>query len=318
MKITILKKVFTMNTRFFAVFAALIIFMTGCDYFENGDTLNITKFETNINGLPAIADTMTFVGWFQWENKATLKKEAEKVFVLDSDQNGNIAYSSEKPLRSLQRAELFYLTVERKSVANDSALVPASKKLLSGSFTYATANMSIGENVSILENINGFFSLATPTNGTNNDELSGVWFLDSLSTNPVSGLKKLPELYSGWIYEGWVDINGQLVSTGRFLDPKNADLFSGYSGSLPNFNFPGEDLLNNAPSGLTFPINLSNAKVYISIEYNDGRTNGSNPFLIILEGTIPASAQSSITYNLNRSNKAITSGYSFMTIDLVK
>jgi len=70
--------------------------------------------------------------------------------------------------------------------------------------------------------------------------------------------------------------------------------------------------------GLTFPTDLSNAKVYISLEYKDGRTNGSVPFIIVLEGTIPASAQSSITYNLNQSNKVITSGYAIMTIDLVK
>jgi len=307
-----------MNTKFLIVFASLLLFITGCDYFENSDTLNISKFEASISGLPAIPDTMTFVGWFQWENKATLQKLAEKVFVLDADQSGSIAYNSEKPLSSLQRAELFYLTIEKKSVANDSALVPSTQKILSGSFSYAASNLSVTNNPADLENVDGVFSLATPTNGINNDELSGVWFVDSLSTSPVSGLKKLPELYTGWIYEGWIDINGQLVSTGRFSDTKKADLFAGYSGSSAGYNFPGEDFLINTPLGLTFPTDLSNAKVYISLEYKDGRTNGSVPFIIVLEGTIPASAQSSITYNLNQSNKVITSGYAIMTIDLVK
>jgi hypothetical protein len=196
--------------------------------------------------------------------------------------------------------------------------VPSTQKILSGSFSYAASNLVISDNASSLENASGYFSLATPTNGTNTDELSGVWFVDSLSASPVSGLKNLPELYGGWIYEGWIEINGQLVSTGRFSDTKKADLFSGYSGSLAGFNFPGEDLLNNAPSGLTFPTNLSNAKVYISIEYNDGKINGSTPFMVILEGSIPATAESVVSYNLNRSNKVITNGYSFMTVDLVK
>jgi hypothetical protein len=307
-----------MNTKFFIVFAALIIFITGCDYFENGDTLNISKFETNISGLPVIADTMTFVGWFQWENKTTLKKIAEKVFVLDADQNGSISFSSELPFQSLQRAELFYLTIEKKNVANDSALVPSTRKILSGSFSFAAANLFVSDNASSFENIDGLFSLATPTNGLNTDELSGVWFIDSSSTNPVSGLKKLPELYSGWIYEGWVFINGQFISTGRFSDPTKADLFSNYGGSESGFNFPGEDLLTSAPSGLTFPTNLSNAKVYVSIEYKDGRTNGTSPFIVVLEGTVPSSAQNNVTYNLNRSNKSLTSGYALMKTDLVK
>jgi hypothetical protein len=307
-----------MNTKLSAVLAVLLIFISGCDYFENSDTLNVSKFEASINSLPAIPDTMTFVGWFQWENKATLQKLAEKVFVLDADQSGSINYNSEKPLQSLQRAELFYLTIERKSVANDSALLPSPQKILSGSFSYSSSNLSIGENTGNFDNIDGFFNLTTPTNGVNTDELSGLWFVDSLSASPVSGLKKLPELYGGWIYEGWIEINGQLVSTGRFSDTKKADLFSGYSGSSAGFNFPGEDLLNNAPSGLTFPTNLSNAKVYVSIEYNDGKTNGSTPFIVVLEGSIPAAAQSNVSYNLNRSNKALTSGYSLMTVDLVK
>jgi len=307
-----------MNTKFFVVFATLLLFIAGCDYFDNGDTLNVSKFETNISGLPALPDTMTFVGWFQYENKATLKKIAERVFVLDADPNGNISYNSDKPFSSLQRAELFYLTVERKIVANDSGLVPSDRKLLSGTFSYASSNLSIVDNAANFENLSGYYNLTTPTDGPNSNELSGVWFIDSASTNPVSGLKKLPELYAGWVYEGWIDINGQLVSTGRILDANEADLFSGYSGTLAGFEFPGEDLLNSAPSGLTFPTDLSNAKVYISIEYKDGRTNGSSPFIIVLEGTVPASAQSNVTYNLSRSNKVITSGYSFMTVDLVK
>ena len=316
-EITILKKVFTMNTKLLIVFASLLLFITGCDYFDNGDTLNVSKFETTITGLPVLSDTMTYVGWFQWENKKTLKKLAEKVFVLDADQNGVISYASDEPLLSLQRAELFYITAERKAVVNDSGFVPSNRKLLSGSFSYAAANLEISDNAVDLENIDGLFNLVTPTDSTDNN-LSGVWFVDSISTAPVSGLKKLPKLYSGWIYEGWVDINGQLLSTGRFADPKKADLFSGYSGSSAGFTFPGEDFLNNPPAGFTFPLDLSNAKVYISIEYADNRTNGSAPFIIILEGTVPSAAQSGVSYNLNQTSKTLASGHAIMTVDLVK
>ncbi len=317
-EITILKKVFTMNTKLLIVFASFFLFITGCDYFDNGDTLNVSKFETTISGLPVLPDTMTYVGWFQWENKTTLLKIAERVFVLGADQNGAISYASDKPLLSLQRAELFYITAERKAVANDSGLVPSDRKLLSGSFSYASSNLTISENSADLENIDGLFNLATPTDSINTNELSGVWFVDSISTGPVSGLKKLPELYSGWVYEGWVDINGQLISTGRFADPTKADLFSGYGGSLPGFTYPGEDFLNNPPAGFTFPLDLSNAKVYVSIEYDDGRTNGSAPFIIILEGNVPSAAQGGISYNLNQTNKVLTGGYAIMTVDLVK
>ena len=121
-------------------------------------------------------------------------------------------------LKSLHRAQEFILTVERKAIANDSNLVPSTRKLLAGRFSNAASNLLIGEAVSNIKNVNAGFNLVTPTNGPGTDELSGIWFIDSL-TAPVAGLR-LPELYAGWIYEGWVEINSKLVSTGRFSNPK--------------------------------------------------------------------------------------------------
>jgi hypothetical protein len=307
-----------MKSQFLSGIAALLLIISGCEYFENGDTQNVSLIETTITGLPAIPDTMTFVGWFDSDEvKNNIKYVPEKVFVLDADGSGNIHYKSEKPLKSLIGAQKFYLTTERKALADSAKLIPSTRKIMLGYFSNAATNLQLGDTVANFEKAAGVFNLLTPTNGSNTDELSGLWFVDSVLVNLQSGLK-LPALYEGWIYEGWVEINNQLVSTGRFSDPKKADLFKGYSSSSTGLNFPGEDFLVNAPGGLTFPINLSNAKVYISIEYNDGKTNGTSPFKILLLGTIPASAQSSVTYKLNKSGNAITSGNAIMVIDLVK
>lgn len=300
-----------MKNKLVVVFAALLFVLSSCDYFENSDTQNVNSIKVNLFGLPTIPDTMTFVGWFDSDDYA-----AYKVFALDADQSGNLVYESAKPLQSLHRAQEFMLTVERKATANDSNLVPSTRKLLSGRFSNAASNLLIGEAVSNIKNVTAVFNLITPTNGPGTDELSGIWFLDSLSA-PVAGLK-LPELYAGWIYEGWVEISGKLVSTGRFTNPKAADLFSNYGGTTAGYNFPGEDFLVNAPAGLTFPTNLSNAKVYVSLEYKDGKTNGTTPSIIILETTIPASAQSGVSYSLVPSTKVVTGGNAVMFIDLVE
>jgi hypothetical protein len=76
--------------------------------------------------------------------------------------------------------------------------------------------------------------------------------------------------------------------------------------------------LTNAPTGLTFPTDLSNAKVFVSLEFKDGRTNGTSPFLIILEAVVPASAQSGVTYPMLNSGTALTGGNAFMVVDFVK
>lgn len=302
-----------MKNKLLIIITLLLFTFTGCDYFENGTTLDISKIEANISVLPVLPDSMIYVGWFDSDDYG-----AVKVFVMDADQNGNIKYISDEKFENLLRAQEFYLTTELKSVANDSNLTPSSRKLLLGRFSDSACNLTISETPLDFENLlNEVFTLSTPTNGPDTDELSGVWFIDSLTTNPKAGLT-LPDIYAGWIYEGWVQIDGQYISTGRFVNPNVADLFSGYSDALPGYNFPGEDFLVNAPEGLTFPLNLSNAKVIVSIEYNDGRTHGTAPFLKIFEGTVPASAQTDVSYPLSYTNPVLTGGNAVMVIDLVK
>jgi hypothetical protein len=61
--------------------------ITGCEYFENGTTLNLSTFQANITGLPVLPDSMTYVGWFERE-KDNIKYYV-KVFVQDAN-NGSI------------------------------------------------------------------------------------------------------------------------------------------------------------------------------------------------------------------------------------
>ena len=92
---------------------------------------------------------------------------------------------------------------------------------------------------------------------------------DRTDAGPVAGLD-IPELPAGWVYEGWVVIDGQPVSTGRFLDPTGPDDFGGFSGPLGNPPFPGEDFIVNAPDGLEFPLDLRGAgTVVLTVEPAD-------------------------------------------------
>lgn len=303
-----------MNSKLLITFALIFLTITGCEYFENSDTLDVTTIKVNLTNLPALPDSMTYVGWFESDDY-----DPVKVFVRDANPDGSINYESEKLFKALHQAQEFVLTAEDTSVANDSDLVPSSRKLLAGRFSEAMASLSISSETINFENSSAIFNLITPTDGPETNELSGVWFIDSVGTAPVVAGLNLPALYKGWTYEGWVEINGQYISTGRFVNPLVPDLFSDYSDSLAmGYNYPGEDFLLNAPSGLTFPTNLSNAKVMISIEYNDGRTSGTVPGFVIFETNIPSSAQSGVSYSLQNTGTVLTGGNSYMIIDLVK
>jgi hypothetical protein len=143
----------------------------------------------------------------------------------------------------------------------------------------------------------GRFLLATPTTASTMDELSGIWFINTMGGSPVAGLQ-LPALPVGWRYEGWALINGQPVSTGAFMNGNMADNAAPFSGPIPGPPFPGEDFITNAPPGLSFPTNLSGGMAVISVEpYPD---NSPAPFLLKpLVRMIPNSAQQHFTYTMN-------------------
>ena len=142
----------------------------------------------------------------------------------------------------------------------------------------------------------GQYILATPTDGTGTpeNERSGVWW----TVIPRAQSLFLPQLTSGWVYEGWTVIDGQNVTMGTFTnpfgEPDSAAPFSGPEAGPP---LVGEDYIINAPAGLTFPVDLRGAEVFISVEpFPD---TGPETFTLIpLRGTIPADAIDHTAYSV--------------------
>lgn len=168
---------------------------------------------------------------------------------------------------------------------------PSNTKILAGDFS--GNNASVNSNVvADFSSATGTYILATPTDGMNNNEFSGVWFLDNSSGSAVTGLT-LPTLAAGWKYEGWAVINGTPVSTGTFTDATMADEnaatspFKGNMGNGPGY--PGEDYIQNAPTDLTFPTDLKGMTIVVSVEpFPD---NSASPFTLKpLAHMVPSSA----------------------------
>ena len=112
----------------------------------------------------------------------------------------------------------------------------------------------------------------------------------------------LPELTPGWKYEGWVVLNGTPVSTGTFTSVDGADdnaatsPFKGTTNDGPPY--PGEDFVQNAPSGLSFPTDLAGTTVVISIEPSPD--NSTAPFLLKpLVAPVDAAAADHTPYSMN-------------------
>ncbi len=269
----------------------------------NAIAQNTLSFEHN--GLEPLANGFHYEGWLIIDGtpvttgKFNVNADGEIVDLNDRV----IKYGSFIVPDNSEDASLVVLTIEP---AGDVDTIPAATKYLGGALENGVANLNIAAAPALgndFSEASGSYILATPTNGNDNDENSGVWFLDLSSGSPSVGLD-VPELPAGWEYEGWVVIDGQPISTGRFTDPAMADDFSGFSGDQGGPPFPGEDFLVNAvnaPEGINFPLDLSGAPVVLSVEPSPDDSPAPFAFKPLV-GVTPENAQDHFSYSLD--NKA--------------
>ncbi|MCX7612152.1 MAG: hypothetical protein N2043_11255 [Ignavibacterium sp.] len=300
--------------RFYLILVVSLISLWGCEYFENSTTLNSASLELNITGLPQLPDTMAYVAWFDTDDRPA-------VFIkqLSPNAQGNVYFKEEQKLAFLDSAQIFLVTVERKSQIGSANFAPSSRIVLIGRFSRGLSNLSLAENFSNFQQTSAKYTLYTPTDGNiSSVPFGGIWFVDSVDANRTTAGLNLPVLSAGWIYEGWIEVSGNKLSTGRFRNPKAADLFNGFSASAASIPFPGEDFLNNAPTGFTFPLDLRGKKAFVSLELNDGRTRGTTPLYVLFEADIPNDAVSLKSYPMSLKNVNIPKGTAVIKVDLLK
>ncbi len=291
--------------RTFIVLTLALVF-AGCD---SGTSSNDNQtLRISLTAADALTNGFHYEGW------AIIGGSPVSTGKFNVDASGDIVDMSGSPIangdfdvgRDLSTASAIVITIEP---AGDADAVPADTKIFGGDVTGLNATLSAAHGSSLGDSFttaNGSYILATPTDGSGNNELSGLWFLDNSSGSPQAALT-LPTLPAGWKYEGWAVINGSPVTTGTFTAVDAADDAAPFSGAGAGPPFPGEDFLTNAPAGQTFPTDLSGGTAVISIEpFPD---DSAAPFTFKpLTGAIPAGAASGTVYPLMNNASAFPSG----------
>jgi hypothetical protein len=258
-----------------------------------GDTVTSTSsLGLSFEGLEDLGSDYVYEGWLIVDGNPI----TTGVFTINSD--GSLSDNSfDIEEEDLEEASTFVLTIEP---SDDSDPAPSNVHVLAGDFSGNSASLTVGHGAALGNDFSaseGKYILATPTDGADNNENSGIWFLDISSGMPAAGLD-LPILPDGWVYEGWVVIDGVPVTTGTFSDIASMDGFNGFSSTMAGPPFPGEDFLQNAPSGLSFPTDLAGGTAVISVE--PVPDNSANPFAIkpLVKG-IPTDAVDHTVYDLD-------------------
>ena len=189
----------------------------------------------------------------------------------------------------------------------DSDPEPSSVVILAGELMNGSADLACPLDVS---EFSGQYILATPTNGDDNDENAGIWFINPSDLTPSLNL---PDAPSGWVYESWIVYDGQPITGGKFTSASGADMFNGFSGPLDGPAYPGEDYITNLPNGLSGPLALNDGEtmVVISIEpdINGNDPTGDGPAQVKpLSALIPAGAADHSLLDLELSTASLPSG----------
>jgi len=241
------------------VFLALIAIIGLKSCSDDDPIITSESLNLNISGLENLGPDYAYEGWIIVDGSP----KSAGIFTVD-DSGVFSKTSFELDAEDLAAASAYVLTIEPSP---DSDPSPSAVHILAGDFNGNSSTLTVEHGSAIgdnFENASGGYILATPTDDDDSNETSGVWWLDP-SAGPGAGLS-LPSLPSGWIYEGWVVLNGTPLSTGKFSNATGADDFNGFSGANIGPSFPGEDLLNNAPANQSFPTDIRGGAVVISVE----------------------------------------------------
>ena len=253
----------------------------------------------DFSGIKPLANGFHYEGWAIIDGSPVSTGK----FNVDADGNlvaltGKVIINAEFDVgRDLGNAMAIAITIEP---AGDTDSIPSGTKYLVGSVANGFVNLSVSHSAALggdFLSASGTYILATPTDGADTNETSGIWFIDLSSGGPMPGLQ-LPPLPPSFEYEGWVIIDGTPVSTGKFRDVAAADSGNPFSGPEPGKPFPGEDFLRNAPDGLTFPSDIRGRTAAISIE--PVTDDSPAPFALKpLVGGIAADGEAFINYQLD-------------------
>ncbi len=101
---------------FLSIFLLLLI-IAGCDTLDSNNQDNLSEVELNISNLPALPDSMQYVGWLtlvNTDNPDTISN-SYKIFSFSTDANGNFSQKSGVNFSFIHNSNSFLISEESKT-----------------------------------------------------------------------------------------------------------------------------------------------------------------------------------------------------------
>ena len=288
---------------------ALLFLYFGCKETNVLDPQDqITRLVADFNGLQTLGDSAWYEIWLVWQDGSVENIQTAGVFSVD--EQGVLSKTSfDISAGYVQSGLKVFLTIEEDDVPGmrfnfsaigdstviDTIFEPSIYKIMAANIAGNVGHLTVGH-----KDLNDFdyllgsgkYMLDTPTdiNGTHPE--SGIWFVSTDSAEQIVAGLDLPSCFGQWRYEGLVNLEGKMLSTGKFINPIKPDGSKQYSDTTGTaYPFPGEDFLINAPEAVTFPTNLKGKNVLIQL-HPPYPKRSQEPFTAIpLSVLIPSNAE---------------------------
>ncbi|MCL4498647.1 MAG: hypothetical protein M1335_00115 [Chloroflexi bacterium] len=268
-----------------AVLAVLVMLLTALNapiagaFGRSGTPKTVNVSQTNMPRLTS----GEYAAWASVNGKNVLLGE----FTVNS--NGKIVGLNGKELGSfttsqdLTNTTEVFVTVE-KSKLNGRG--PSNTRILQGSVSNNSASLKFPVDFSNASGTVVLAIMSKPIDGNMVPLTNGAWFVKMSGNKAGKGLN-IPNAPGGWQYGGWASKNNMMpLRIGMFTSPTQADNFNGFGSALSQPDFPGQNFLQNAPNGYTFPLNLQGSIIWVTLEPNPG--TGQSPFpLVLFKKNIP-------------------------------
>jgi hypothetical protein len=228
-----------------------LVLAAGCSLFEPDEPDPVAATLT-MDNLPAPGPDHTYELWIaddegQWTSVTRLREAAEET-----------SREIELPGAEAEVATVFALSIENEGQPRDEP----GPILVAGSMGPGAQNWAqIGHAAALgtdFSTASASFVLDTPTTPGTDDYFAGIWWYEP--SDEYGGVKNLPPLAAGWIYEGWVTTADGRMSTGRF-DGAGADRDGAgpNAGAAAAYDAPGQDFVEP-------PIDLRDSDIAITVE----------------------------------------------------
>jgi len=321
----------------------LILLLASCKDVKTTETLPSPNgtFTLQLSNLPALPDSLVLAAWIMDETGRVIHKFGKldypsgatsftgnfQVTLSEFQQNTLNQFvcisveDKDSLLTDSTSSNVFILISKIRNNSSNLTVVP--KKISDVAFGSDFDDQKyVGSDTSAaippsFKTAKGVYTVFTPT-GVDANTNSGVWFLNYKSDGVYETGLRIPELPAGWAYKGWVKVNGTYLPVGEFTLAAGNDAQNLYVGTKPMPAFPGEDFIQNAPSGISFPLNLAGQEVMISLEpIGFNGYNKNEPFpLILFHGAIPTPVSNTASTILQNTSSSFPTGTAVYNINL--